>query len=25
MADAVRNPYIRQSIEASKREIYVAA
>ena len=25
MADAMRNPYIRQSIEASKREIYVAA
>jgi len=25
MEDAVRNPYIRQSIEASKREIYAAA
>lgn len=25
MADAVRNPYIRQSIEASKRQIYVEA
>ena len=25
MADAVRNPYIRQSIDASKRQIYAAA
>ena len=25
MPDAVRNPYIRQSIEASKRQIYAAA
>ena len=24
MVDAVRNPYIKQSIEASKQEIYVA-
>jgi hypothetical protein len=24
MADAVRNPYIKQSIEASKQEIYAA-
>ena len=25
MADAVRNPYIQRSIDASKREIYAAA